>query len=95
MTDTIKHLPSDQAERKRLYKVVLELVNLKLREEDIKGQIRDIYSVEKEDHATDPKMLKFFVDIEYDYLYNSSKKAADIEEKAERLSELDILRTSV
>lgn len=89
--ELISELPSSAEERKKIKGIVSELVDLMIKAEDIKSQIKDIKDVAKEDNGYDPKMISFYADLEFDEQYNASKKRADLEGKLEKANEFDVL----
>ncbi|EMB7054199.1 hypothetical protein VAG18_002891 [Escherichia coli] len=84
-------LPSDVAERERLRKTIEELVDLQLQIKDLKEAIKDIVTVEKQDHSYSPKFIKSLVATEFDRRYEAEKRRAKIEEEVEHMTEADIL----
>ena len=90
MSDLIKTLPSDNAERKRIKGIIKEIVEAKIQENLFKQQVKDIKDVEKE-RGYCPKWLGTLAELEYDRIYDSEKKRAGLEEKLEQASDLDIL----
>lgn len=84
-------LPSDVAERERLRKTIEELVDLQLQIKDLKEAIKDIVTVEKQDHSYSPKFIKSLVAAEFDRRYEAEKRRAKIEEEVGHMTEADIL----
>lgn len=91
MADLIKALPQDLVERKRLRNIVEEGIECIRRIKDEESALKDILSVEKEDHGYDSAWLKRQIGIAYDRMHNAEKKRAAIEQKAEEFYENDIL----
>jgi len=89
--ELIDNLPSDINERKRLSKTIDELVELMLKLEDTKEYIKGILETEKETHHYKPSMLKFYAKLEFDKQYKAEKERKALEEKVEKMAELDIL----
>ena len=84
-------LPQDQQERKRLSKTIEEMVEVMLQLQDLKEALKDIVDSEKEIHQYKPTMLKLYAKLEYDKRYKAEKERKSLEEKVEKLNELDIL----
>jgi plasmid rolling circle replication initiator protein Rep len=59
--------------------------------QDLKEALKDIVDSEKEIHQYKPTMLKFYAKLEFDKRYKAEKKRKSLEEKVEKLNELDIL----
>lgn len=88
----VDHLPSDPVERKRLNKTLDELVELMLQQQDLKESIKDIVDAEKEMHNYKPSMIKFYAKLEFDKQHKAEKERKALEDKLEKVNELDILR---
>lgn len=84
-------LPQDQQERKRLSKTIEEMVEVMLQLQDLKEALKDIVDSEKEIHQYKPSMLKFYAKLEFDKRYKAEKERKSLEDKVEKLNELDIL----
>lgn len=89
--ELISSLPSDPVARKRLKGVVSEAVDIRMQIKDLQSQLKDIVSVEKETHQTDPKFLKTLITAEFDYKYQAEKKRKQLEDQVEQMNEADIL----
>lgn len=89
--EMIDSLPNDTAERKRLSKTINEMVELMLQQQDLKESLKDIVDSEKELHQYKPSMLKFYAKLEFDRQHKAEKERKALEDKVEKLNELDIL----
>lgn len=89
--ELIDSLPNDPTERKRLSKTIDEMVEVMLQQQDLKESLKDIVDSEKEIHQYKPSMLKFYAKLEFDKRYKAEKERKSLEDKVEKLNELDIL----
>lgn len=89
--ELINSLPSDQASRDRLRRVVNEAVDLRIQIKDLQEQLKDIVTVEKESHQIEPKFLKTLINAQFDYQYQAEKKRKQLEDQVEQMNEADIL----
>lgn len=87
----INSLPSDQASRDRLRRVVNEAVDLRIQIKDLQEQLKDVVTVEKESHQIEPKFLKTLINAQFDYQYQAEKKRKQLEDQVEQMNEADIL----
>lgn len=89
--ELIDTLPSDQTERNRLSKTINEMVEVMLQQQDLKETLKDILDAEKELHQYKPSMIKFYAKLEFDKQYKAEKERKSLEDKVEKLAELDLL----
>lgn len=89
--ELINSLPSDQASRDRLRRVVNEAVDIRIQIKDLQEQLKDIVTVEKESHQIEPKFLKTLINAQFDYQYQAEKKRKQLEDQVEQMNEADIL----
>lgn len=84
-------LPTDPQERKRLAKVMDELIEIEQSIKDLKEAKKSIIQVEKEDHEYSPKMINKYLKLEYSRRKDAEKVQADLEDSLEKDAELKIL----
>jgi hypothetical protein len=88
--ETIKVLPSDPVERKRLLEQVEYIVDCKMEQEKYADFIKSAYDNEK-DRNYDPSMIKDYVTLLHQQRKMEEKARKKSELLLERASELDIL----